>query len=159
MDLIVSQALPPRYWAKVEKTGTCWNWVAGKTSNGYGLFKFDGTTQVAHRLAYVATHGPIPKGMQIDHMCHNRGCVRPDHLRVVTAKQNKEHRRGAQVNSKSGVRGVYWNKARGKWVAQVRHDGRPLYLGSFDTVEEAEAAATAKRLALFTHNDADRIAA
>lgn len=100
--------------------------------------------------------GPIPEGLVIDHTCHVRLCVKPDHLRAVTQKQNVENQAGAYANSSSGIRGASWSRRLGKWVAQVRHNKRTLYLGLFDSAEEAGAVALAKRMELFTHNDMDR---
>ena len=139
-----------RFWAKVDKTGECWLWTAA-TDRGYGFF-FNGTKMVpAHRWAYENSTGPIPEGMLIDHICHTKACVNPAHLRLATQKQNGENRRGAQANSRSGVRGVSWDDRRGHWVAQIGHHGRHIYVGSFATVAEAEAAVIAKREELFTH--------
>ena len=65
------------------------------------------------------------------------------------------HAGGAQ--SASGVRGVHFrNDLRKPWVAVVTHNGKAVRVGSFNSVEEAEAAVIAKRNELFTHNDLDR---
>lgn len=92
--------------------------------------------------------------LYVDHRCHNRGCVRPDHLRLATNKQNQENLSGPHQDSSSGVRGVSWEK--GRWRACVVHDGHKINVGRFVTLDEAEAAVRAKRLELFTHNDLDR---
>ena len=76
-----------RFWSKVRKGDLCWAWMAGKVK-GYGTF-WDGTrTARAHRFAYELLVGPIPDGLDIDHLCRNRGCVNPDHMEVVTNRQN-----------------------------------------------------------------------
>lgn len=145
-----------RFWAKVDKTDDCWLWVAGKTS-GYGVFQpAPGDAIRAHRFSYQQANGPIPVGLFIDHICHNRACVRPLHLRPVTEKQNMENRERANRNSSTGVQGVYWSKVARKWQGQVQHHGKRHYAGVFNTLEEAEAAVIAKRNELFTHNNADR---
>ncbi len=78
-----------RFWAKVEKTDGCWLWTAARQPSGYGRFGVSlGRTVFAHRLAYEMAHGAIPDGLELDHLCRNRGCVRPDHLEPVTHREN-----------------------------------------------------------------------
>jgi hypothetical protein len=142
-----------RFFARGEG---CWLWT-GNTSDGYGQIKTSGAMRYAHKVMYEMQIGPVPEGLFLDHICHVRNCVRPDHLRVVTTKQNLENLAGANRNNKtSGVRGVSKHKATGKWIAQTCHNYQKIYVGIFDTIEEAEAAVIAKRNELFTHNDADR---
>ena len=148
--------LSDRMGFHTDRTGECWLWTGSKNGSGYGYVCVDGKTKKAHRVAYELAFGPIPVGAQIDHTCHTRSCVNPDHLRPVTPKQNQENRAGARTTSKTGVRGVYWHGMGKKWVAQVGHNGRNVYIGAFTTVAEAESAAIAKRLELFTHNETDR---
>lgn len=110
---------------------------------------------LAHRFAYELVIGPIPKGRKLDHKytCL-KTCVNPDHLRIATNKQNAENLSGAHFDSISGIRGV--SPARnGRWRAQVGN-GSSSWRKEFDTIGEAEEAVIAKRLELFTHNDADR---
>ncbi|RJU01990.1 HNH endonuclease [Arthrobacter frigidicola] len=152
-----------RFWAKVDKAGGCWTWTASKTSTGYGVVGLwrDGRTIMvkAHRMSYFLANGADPAGMDIDHTCHNTLCVNPEHLREATHKQNMEHRAAANTGNVSGVRGVHWAARYQKWEAQVKHHGKSLYLGRYDTVPEAESVVVAKRLELFSHNDADRAVA
>lgn len=140
-----------RFWGKVRKSDTCWEWIAGK-SNGYGYFSMMGTMCRSHRIAYELAKGPIPEGLEIDHICHNRACVNPEHLRPATTKQNQEN--CWRVHTSSGIRGVYRDKK--KWRAQVTHEGKSYYNGNHETLAEAEAAVIALRNHLFTHNEHDR---
>ena len=148
-----------RFWSKVDKSGSCWEWAGTKLASGYGVMNIYPKMYKAHRLAYLWTKGPIPEGMQVDHVCHNPGCVRPEHLRLVTNKQNQENQKGPQTRNRSGYRGVYWNKERGKWGTLVCHQGRRYHAGHYDDPEQANAAVIAKRNELYTHNNPDRRAA
>ena len=112
--------LPPRFWAKVNPNGPipahrpdlgpCWEWIGARSSGGYGQFhigsRTDGSKRMvgAHRLAYEALVGPIPDGLESDHLCHNdsgclgeptcphRACVNASHIEPVTSSVN--HQRG-----------------------------------------------------------------
>lgn len=146
-----------RFWAKVDAEDLygCWPWAASLTTRGYGQFKIGGRMLRAHRVAYLLAVDSIPDGMQIDHMCRNRACVNPAHLRPVTNKENHENRAGANRNNRTGVRGVTLTP-EGRFRVKVGHHGRRYHGGRFDTLAEAEAAAIALRNRLHTHNDADR---
>lgn len=90
-----------RLWAKTERVGECIIWRGNMKSNGYGIFAAQGKTFHAHRFAYEDKVGPIPAGLDLDHLCHthdaecpggnecpHRRCVNPDHLEPVTRKVN-----------------------------------------------------------------------
>ena len=79
-----------RFWDHVEKTTECWLWT-GKTADGYGQFGLGRRIQgliYAHRFAYEQRHGPIPEGLELDHLCRVRHCVNPAHLEAVTHREN-----------------------------------------------------------------------
>lgn len=77
-----------RFWQKVERTESCWIWHGTLAAHSYGQLSVDGRNVIAHRFAYELLRGPIPAGLQIDHLCRNPRCVNPDHLEPVTAKEN-----------------------------------------------------------------------
>lgn len=148
-----------RFWSKVDflRGNGCWLWTASANPKGYGWFRLNGKARFAHRVAWGDINGPVPAGMQLDHR-HTcpKNCIRPDHLRPVTNKQNHENLARANRNSKSGVRGVVWHKPTGLWFANVGHNGKKYSCGYFKTIPEAENAVRLKRIELHSHNDADR---
>lgn len=142
-----------RFLSKINKTPGCWEWTGTKNPDGYGMFALTHTKPVgAHRFSYELHVGKIPDGLVIDHICHNRACVRPDHLRPVTTKQNGEHRRGAARNSATGIRGVRWDKQLERWKGSVGHNGVVVHVGYFHDIKECEAAVIRTRLELHTHS-------
>lgn len=88
-------SLPERFLSKVAMSpgGACWEWTAG-TANGYGRFRVgsmkDGSRRNigAHVFSYMECVGPVPDGLELDHLCRNPRCVRPDHLEAVTHREN-----------------------------------------------------------------------
>lgn len=78
-----------RFWTKVDKTESgCWVWTSAFYQNGYGAFWLNGKSRLAHRVAYEMVAGPIPDGLQLDHLCRRQACVNPAHLEPVTAQVN-----------------------------------------------------------------------
>lgn len=133
-----------RFWSKVNKSSNCWTWAAA-TYNGYGIFRLDKAARLAHRISYYWAHGPIPEVAEVDHMCFTRNCVRPDHLRLLDHQQNGQNRASANSNSRSGIRGVYWNEGRKGWMCAAYLREEIFRFGPFATAEEAEMVIVAWR--------------
>lgn len=66
----------------------CWPWTGTRGSAGYGQFRLNGKSLLAHRLAYELVHGPIPTGLQICHRCDNPPCCNPRHMFLGTVRDN-----------------------------------------------------------------------
>lgn len=140
-----------RFWAKVDKSGDCWNWTAATIRSGYAVIRFRGKKVLAHRFAYALAYGGCTNNLVIDHKCHNKRCVNPAHLQLVTRQQNNENV-VVRKDSKSGIRGVCWNHKANKWQVRATVKGKSYSGGYYDDVHEAEQAAIALRNKLMTNN-------
>ncbi len=76
--------LEEMFWSMADETEKCWFWEGYIDPLGYGRHR----REYAHRVAYLYIHGVIPKGLEIHHICHNRRCINPEHLKAVTHKEN-----------------------------------------------------------------------
>ena len=109
------------FWSKVDKSGDCWLWLAGKDKNGYGKFDVTlprGDTPVgvktpqryirAHHFAFETVHGPVAKGTFLMHSCDNPACVRPDHLSIGDPKANyhDSKRKGRNTRGERNAKSV-----------------------------------------------------
>lgn len=79
-----------RFWNKVLKRADneCWEWLAQKTSLGYGVFWLNGKNNKAHRVAWTLMNGAIPDGLVVRHKCRGK-CVNPNHMELGTMKDNQ----------------------------------------------------------------------
>ena len=78
-----------RFWSHVRKDPEgCWTWARKPDDSGYGRFRVGSKIWYVHVLSYLSEVGPIPEGWEVDHLCRNRACVRPDHLEAVTGYVN-----------------------------------------------------------------------
>jgi hypothetical protein len=84
----MSRDIAARFWAKVEKSETCWLWIGAENGRGYGRFSIDGRLVYAHRWSYEMNAGPIPAGLVVDHLCREPRCVRVEHLELVPQGEN-----------------------------------------------------------------------
>ena len=92
-----------RFWGKVDRQGPvpahrpdlgrCWLWTGYLGTRGYGTYTLDGAWVLTHRAAYELTVGPVPDGLQLDHLCRNPPCCNPGHLEPVTGAENMRRAR------------------------------------------------------------------
>jgi hypothetical protein len=102
-----------RLWSQVNKDapvpdyrpdlGPCWVWTGPLDSRGYGNMNIKGRGPIAHRHAYEFAVGPIPEGLEIDHLCRVRACVNPAHLEPVTSAENMRRAADAKFAARGNV--------------------------------------------------------
>lgn len=102
-------------------------WFPNKKSNTKSVF--------LHRFITDA-----PKGMVVDHINHDTLDNRDENLRIISHCENLQNRKGAQSDSRTGIRGVGWLKSKNRWRARIKINGKSIFIGSFSDIGEAEAA-------------------
>lgn len=118
------QHLPPeeRFWAQVQKGPDCWEWIGARNHNGYGVLRWQGRYQPAHRVSLMIAGFEVRPGDLACHHCDNPPCVRPDHLYVGDAYSNQRDSvaRGRHRGpDKRGERNN-WAKLTAEQVAEMR---------------------------------------
>lgn len=79
---------PERFDANTSHEGECIVWIGDTNAAGYGRIGVGGRRVLAHRYAWERQHGPVPDGLELDHLCRNRACVNLAHLEPVTHRVN-----------------------------------------------------------------------
>lgn len=110
-------SLIDRFWAKTrvatdcpchlctstdDQAAKCIVWTASDNGHGYGSFWTGTRVTKAHRFAYELRTGPIPDGLQIDHLCRVRRCVNPAHLELVTSAENTRRATAVKTHCANG---------------------------------------------------------
>ena len=111
-----------RFWEKVSvgADDACWPWRGSAGSNGYGRFSLRRRMRSSHRVAVTLSHGPIPAGMVVMHLCDNPPCCNPKHLRVASPSENAKDPfiKGRRQGPRASV--------TAEDVRSIRDDQRPV---------------------------------
>jgi hypothetical protein len=126
---------------RLRKDGTRKEIYTGKIKNGYHRYHKPSHTPEAQRsrLVWFAVNGPIPAGMEINHINHQRDDDQITNLELVTCQQNNVYRRKGKNNT-SGYKGVSWDKNANKYRAYIYLDNKKIHLGMFDCPIKAARA-------------------
>lgn len=111
---------------------------AGRVNGkGYASISICGKHRSSHRLAWLYVYGEWPdRSLCVDHINGDKTDNRISNLRIATFSENAQNRR----KQLDGLKGVTLHRATGRWQAQISPSGRSVYLGLFDSPEEAHAA-------------------
>lgn len=90
-----------------------------------------------HRLVFLWHHGFLPK--QLDHINMNKSDNRIENLRPSTPSTNQMNIT-VRKHTKSGLKGVHWDESRKKWMSRIKINGKHIFLGRFETKEDAHEA-------------------
>lgn len=134
----------------------CWLWSGGLNSGGYGSYYLTEFKRAigAHRAAYFLFRGGLQDSLEVDHICHVRHCVNPDHLRLTTSGQNNENSVGSR-NPCSGQRNVRLTVS-GRFQARIKKNGKEYTFPPTSSLSQAVAQAKELRMKHFTHNTFER---
>lgn len=120
--------------------------VAGSINRwGYIVIGIDRQIYNAHRLVWLYAHGELPSG-HVDHINGIKTDNRIVNLRHVSCSENQHNQTRLSANNRSGFKGVSFYKPNGKWRAQIGLRGKRLYLGQYNTAEEAYSAYQAAKI-------------
>jgi len=108
-------------------------------SDGYVHVRLDGRLYLAHRIIWSMSNNHRLGNLEIDHLDRDTANNRPENLRPATRSENARNI-GLRIDNTSGIRGVCWLKARMKWSARIKRDGKFIHIGDFTTKAEAAAA-------------------
>ena len=127
-------------WAASRGRKHCGGDIAGSPcGKGYLQIRVDRRLYKAHRLAWLHVNGSWPT-RQIDHIDGNKSNNAIANLREANHSQNGQNKRTVRPDSKSGMLGAYWSAEKSCWYSKIGVMGKYLYLGRFDSPEEAHAA-------------------
>jgi hypothetical protein len=122
--------------------------VAGNINRrGYVRIGINGRSYLAHRLAWFFIYGEWPQ-KDLDHIDGDPGNNHIANLRLATRQENTRNRQ-KNKNNTAGVPGVSWCKRTGKFLVQIKVDGKSIFLGRIPTLTEASAARAAAEIKYF----------
>lgn len=128
----MTEADVTRFWSKVDRRGPeeCWEWKCGRGDFGYGAFSIKHRNRGAHRVAWVLSNGPIPRGMWVCHSCDNPPCCNPAHLFLGTHQDNEDDK---TAKGRRPTGDAHYSRTNPERLARGDRNGRRLYPERYPT--------------------------
>lgn len=161
LPIYITHGVEKRFWDKVEKTESCWNWIGAINPSGHAVLKIEGKNRGAHRISYAIHNGEIPENLCILHKCHNAKCVNPEHLYAGTPQQNsqdeidRKNTRKYKCENPTKYIGVRWDKTRKNWISYVYVNKKLIDIGRH--VSEVDAARNHDRIIFMKYKQKDNL--
>ena len=148
LEKTFSDDIKERFFSKVAvRSSGCWEWQGCRNPDGYGKFGESGTVVLAHRFSHEIHVGPIHVGKVIDHLCRNPACVNPEHLEVVTHRENcRRGIAGDRMKARAHCPQGHEYTEENTYVNPGRPNSRTCRTCSRTSSRKSKAAARAKRL-------------
>lgn len=162
---LIIEMFTDRQYASIAKRmpdgakGECWKWAGATTPAGYGQIRLSGVNLYTHRVRFMLDHPEVEPHQELDHLCYNRACYNPGHLRLADRSGNSQNLSLPKWNSTTGVRGVSPMNESSRYYVDIRAHGRRLYIGTFPDVSTAERAAITARLTHQVRSSSDLLRA
>jgi len=128
---------------RIQVISSCWKFHGSKSSAGYGYIRHQGKNVLVHRFMYNFENPKFPLDYdginQLDHLCRMRNCCNPEHMEIVSNRENTIRGKISKLNNKKTSKyvGVVWVPRKNPWRASIRINGKRKWLGSFKSEEEA----------------------
>jgi len=116
--------------------------IGNLTTGGYRTVGWKYKKWAVHRLVFLIVHGYLPP--DVDHINGNRDDNRVENLRAASRSDNLKNAR-KRCDNTSGVKGVHWDSQRGKWKAEIKVNGKKLFLGFADNPQDLTPVVCAAR--------------
>jgi hypothetical protein len=91
-----------KVYDRVVLEGKCLIWPGNKLPRGYGMVRDGKSMRTTHSVVFEHEHGPVPKSLEIDHLCSNPGCVNLEHLEAVSRQENMRRAVARRTHCRSG---------------------------------------------------------
>jgi len=130
-----------RFWEKVNKTESCWLWTGGKSTQGYGVFRYHGPYIYSHRFSYLLKDKEYDQSLCVLHSCDKPSCVNPDHLFLGTQKENMQDKLNKNRQAKGlSISGVLTEEDALSIIDLYKQGNTQRYISSLFNINQSQVS-------------------